>query len=96
MRRYGISQPEFDAMVEAQGGVCAICRVRPAEHVDHCHETLRVRGVLCAPCNTRLHAVDNVEWLEAATAYVKEVRSWRVAAGNGSTEGGSSRASVSD
>jgi hypothetical protein len=35
-------------MVEQQGGVCALCRERPAQHVDHDHVTGRVRGVLCS------------------------------------------------
>lgn len=53
-RRYGITSEEVAAMVEAQGGSCAICRVRPAEHVDHDHETGDVRGILCFTCNVGL------------------------------------------
>ena len=41
-------------MVEEQGGACAICQVRPAEHVDHDHETGAVRGILCFTCNVGL------------------------------------------
>ncbi|WP_329391128.1 endonuclease VII domain-containing protein [Streptomyces sp. NBC_01351] len=41
-------------MIAAQGGVCLICRKAPAVHVDHCHETGRVRGVLCFNCNTAI------------------------------------------
>jgi hypothetical protein len=37
---------EVDAMIEAQGGTCAVCPGKP-EHVDHDHETGLVRGVLC-------------------------------------------------
>lgn len=46
-RGYGVTEAERDAMIEAQGGVCAICLSALAGHVDHCHETGRVRGVLC-------------------------------------------------
>jgi hypothetical protein len=50
-RRYGLGVDEVEAMVEAQGGRCAVCRERPAEHVDHDHLTGTVRGVLCFSCN---------------------------------------------
>ncbi|HVF04881.1 MAG TPA: endonuclease VII domain-containing protein [Frankiaceae bacterium] len=52
--RYGLTADEVKEMVAAQGGTCAICRVRPAEHVDHDHETGEVRGVLCFTCNVGL------------------------------------------
>lgn len=53
-RRYGIDRATFDAMVATQGGRCAICRRKPAEHVDHCHLTGDVRGILCFTCNVGL------------------------------------------
>ena len=48
MRRYGLTAVQFDATVEEQGGVCALCRVRKPDHVDHDHLTGAVRGVLCS------------------------------------------------
>lgn len=53
-RRYGITAAEVEAMMAAEGGTCAICRVKPAEHVDHDHETGDVRGILCFTCNVGL------------------------------------------
>ena len=41
-------------MLAEQDGLCAICREAPAEHVDHDHETERVRGLLCFNCNGAL------------------------------------------
>jgi hypothetical protein len=62
-------------MLERQGGVCAICRVVKDDnyslHVDHCHSSGRVRGLLCAACNTMLgFARDNQETLRRAAEYV--------------------------
>ncbi|MFI5639248.1 endonuclease VII domain-containing protein [Streptomyces goshikiensis] len=50
-RSYGITEAERDAIIAAQGGVCFLCLRAPAVHVDHCHKTGRVRGVLCLNCN---------------------------------------------
>jgi len=56
-RRYGITEAEYTALLNKQGGVCAICKKSPKERlcVDHVHDIMkRVRGLLCKPCN---HAV---------------------------------------
>lgn len=75
-RLYGITPEDFDAMLAAQGGCCAICgtdtpRGRGRFHVDHCHTTGRVRGLLCTLCNTSLHRAELDGWLERAAAYLK-------------------------
>ena len=69
MQRYGVSDPEFREMVEAQNGICAICKFRPAIDLDHCHKTNKIRKVLCSKCNLGLHFVEDVEWLEKAKQY---------------------------
>lgn len=59
-KRFGISVEEYDAMLEAQGGRCAICESDETRSkwvtfaVDHCHDTGRVRGLLCGQCNYAL------------------------------------------
>ncbi|WP_265559864.1 endonuclease VII domain-containing protein [Streptomyces hygroscopicus] len=53
-RPYGITEAEHDALIASRGGVCCISLSAPATHVDHCHETGRVRGVLCFNCNSGL------------------------------------------
>ncbi len=54
-RTFGLSADEVDAMLAAQGGGCAICSEKPEReasmHVDHCHVTGRIRGLLCLNCN---------------------------------------------
>ena len=70
-RRYGITEADFDRMFEEQGGLCAICREAPAEHVDHDHATERVRGLLCFNCNGALGQFrDRRDLMLAAIAYL--------------------------
>ncbi len=76
--RYNLTVEEYDAMVEAQGGVCAICggvETHPSRKrlsIDHDHKTGKVRGILCYSCNTGLGKFrDSARRLEAAAEYVR-------------------------
>ena len=56
---YGITIEQYDALLAKQGNACAICaapepRGMGVFHVDHCHNSLRVRGLLCTECNMGL------------------------------------------
>ncbi|GGZ61347.1 endonuclease VII domain-containing protein [Streptomyces bluensis] len=53
-RQYGMTEAERDEMIASQMGLCVICLKAPAAHVDHCHSTGRVRGVLCFNCNSAI------------------------------------------
>jgi len=73
--RYGITREQYDEMVEAQSGVCAICmrscRTGQALGVDHDHSTGRVRALLCRNCNAGLgNFGENAEMLTTALAYL--------------------------
>lgn len=71
-RRYGISADDADAMLEAQGGLCAVCESAPAVHVDHDHVTGAVRALLCFNCNGGLGQFkDDPKLLHAAAYYVE-------------------------
>lgn len=76
--KYGMTVEDYDLMLIQQGGRCAICftdepRGKGTFHVDHCHATSIVRGLLCSKCNILLgHADDNIERLEKAIAYLRE------------------------
>ncbi len=77
-RKYGIDVAEFNAMLVAQNGVCALCRVpgRVGKHdklaVDHDHKTGRVRGLLCSICNSALATLGDGEvGLQHALEYVR-------------------------
>ena len=78
---FGLTQSDYEAMLTVQDGVCAICR-RPGEqsykglHIDHDHESGRVRGLLCHRCNMALGLLgDSVTVLAEAIAYLDRARS---------------------
>jgi len=71
--RYGLLLEDYQAMLLAQGGVCAACQ-EPTDvqlYVDHDHETDTVRGLLCPRCNTIAGVLDDPKvW--AVWAYLHE------------------------
>jgi hypothetical protein len=88
-RLYGISVEEFRQMLASQDGCCAICGCEPPEqddskplprgtastrlHVDHCHTSGRVRGLLCGNCNTMIGlAGEDSKVLLAAVEYLEK------------------------
>jgi hypothetical protein len=79
IRKYGIDRKEYEAILAAQGGVCAICGSADPKghgefHVDHAHdETKKVRGLLCSNCNFGLGLFkDSVVSLELAIMYLRK------------------------
>ncbi len=78
--KYGITQGEFQGMLEAQGGRCAICETSAPGgrhnvfHIDHCHATGIVRGLLCNNCNTVLGRMgDNLSGVMKVVRYLNSV-----------------------
>lgn len=70
--KYGLSEEQFKKMEEDQQGICIICKQGPAEAIDHCHNTGKVRGLLCDPCNIGLGGFkDDINRLQAAIEYIK-------------------------
>lgn len=81
IRRRGLTVEEFTRLEAHQGGVCAICqrpqrernRRRARLDVDHDHLTLRVRGLLCSPCNAGIGLLgDDPALIRAAAAYLEQ------------------------
>ena len=71
----GVTVEQYDAMLDAQGGGCAICGNPPKTRrldVDHDHRTGKVRGLLCHRCNRTLASWIDAEWLRSSLAYVME------------------------
>jgi hypothetical protein len=66
-----LSLTDYDEMAARQDGRCALCLAKDIEHVDHDHESGRVRELLCARCNKLLGAGrDNPHVFDLAVAYV--------------------------
>ena len=80
-RRYGVTIEWYDAKLEAQGNVCAICGCKETSvirgkvlrlAVDHDHDTGKVRGLLCADCNRAIGAMrHDTQRLRSAIAYLE-------------------------
>lgn len=52
LKKYGITPSDYDALLAAQDGACAMCKSKPENFdLDHDHKTGVVRGILCGPCN---------------------------------------------
>jgi hypothetical protein len=77
LRLYGIDRAGYDALHKSQGGKCPIC-VEPLPaidrtHIDHCHTTGRVRGLLCGPCNQAIGLLKECpDRMGRAAAYVRD------------------------
>lgn len=76
-RLYGITLQQYNQILEAQNGCCAIC-LRPAGvfkrslAVDHDHKSLRVRGALCPWCNRGLRYYrDDPDAMQRAGEYLR-------------------------
>ena len=75
LRAYGLRPEEFDAMLNSQGGRCAICHTKdPGSKgfvVDHDHSAGHVRGLLCNNCNRAVGLLkDDPAVLKRAREYV--------------------------
>jgi hypothetical protein len=77
---YGLTGEELDALYEKQNGKCKICttdlvmvgkNANNIVSVDHCHDTGKVRGLLCRQCNAGLGQFrDDPELLKKAVDYL--------------------------
>lgn len=82
-RKFGINTARYEEIKKSQGGKCAICRceesfinkrsgVLQELSVDHCHNKLHVRGLLCVRCNRMIgYARDNADIMRRAIGYLE-------------------------
>ena len=78
---YGITLEDYDKIKEEQGGKCKICGIEEKHvtfsrfHVDHCHETDVIRGLLCSKCNQAIGLLqDNPNFCREAANYLEETQ----------------------
>lgn len=83
---FGMTLDQYHSMMESQNFSCAICHKafvfgvgskarQSGAHLDHCHTTNRVRGLLCANCNVGIgHLQESPRLFQRAAAYVKRHR----------------------
>lgn len=80
LKKKGMTVEEFNQLFSDQGGCCAICGLHQTSfkkrlHVDHCHQTGKVRQLLCANCNHVLgKSKDSIEILRKAIEYLSRHR----------------------
>ena len=79
VRKYKVALEWFDEQFNMQNKACATCHKslewtnkQNTPHVDHCHSTGKVRGILCNRCNTVLGLCeDNKELFKNLTGYLE-------------------------
>lgn len=87
-RRFGIDYADYERILAAQGGVCAICggtelrRHHKFMSIDHDHTSGAIRGILCDNCNQGLgNFKDKRGLLKAAMAYLAQHEAHQAAFG---------------
>lgn len=78
-KRYGLTPEQVEGMYAKQNGKCGICEqaiplLSSETHIDHCHTTGQIRGLLCRKCNLRLAAFDDREFFTKALKYLGDLK----------------------
>lgn len=72
-KTYGMSAVDYRAMYDIQHGRCAACET-PHDQlaIDHCHDTQRIRGLLCNRCNVALGLIrEDIKAARGLTVYIE-------------------------
>lgn len=78
-RIWGLTPEQYDEILRKQDGVCAICGQPPSGkkgekylHIDHCHDSDVIRGLLCGNCNNGIGRFkDSPTNLRRAAQYIE-------------------------
>lgn len=81
--QYGLTAEELEEIWDLQQGLCGVCQTAlhrtggKSFNIDHCHQSGKVRGLLCRGCNYGLGMFsDSPDRLKAAAAYLGRGASW--------------------
>ncbi len=76
LKRYGLTKEIYHQMVFDQKGCCLICEEQQEDtmHIDHCHKTGKVRGMLCRKCNNFLGYLEgfSTERIQRSFQYLED------------------------
>ena len=75
--KYNMSRDDRENLIKSQNGQCAICgyffKSERHTHIDHCHTTNKIRGILCTHCNVAIGMLkESVDILDSAIKYLKK------------------------
>ncbi len=73
-KNYGITLEQYSQMLQDQGGACKICKKvsQKTLHVDHCHKSDKIRGLLCHGCNVSIGLMkESPDCLRQAALYLE-------------------------
>ena len=77
-KKWGMTLEDLYNLMDSQNHECAICRIDleslgpKRTHIDHCHKTDKIRGILCSNCNMALGLLkDDSELLIKAVKYLE-------------------------
>lgn len=79
VKRYGLTLEQYNQFLLSQNNCCAICKTQHHNgkgwHIDHCHKTNIIRGILCNNCNVALgHFKEDVDLMLKAIEYLQKPR----------------------
>lgn len=71
-RVYGITPIQYRQLCEEQNNKCKICYNVDKLHIDHCHKTKKLRGLICGKCNKGIGLFkENIQTLKTAINYLE-------------------------
>ncbi len=74
-KKYGLTEYDVSQMLAKQESKCLICctNIQSNYHIDHCHATNKIRGLLCQKCNQAIGLLnENESIFFKAVGYIKE------------------------